>query len=173
MTPKRLPPFWVLVLCFFLLHGSLSAGLTAALRLPWTMPLPPPVGLGAGIPLLVLGFGLYGWSVKSLSLRRVMGKELFKSAAESTLVTGGAFAHSRNPIYFSLGFLFLGWFLVTRFTPLGIMTVLALVHFVLVAKWEEKELAARFEQAYADYKARVPFFIPSLRRKWLPVAGRR
>ena len=50
-------------------------------------------------------------------------------------------------------------------TPLGILTVVAFIHFMFVAKWEEKELTERFGKTYLDYKARVPFFIPSLRRK--------
>jgi protein-S-isoprenylcysteine O-methyltransferase Ste14 len=165
ISPRRLPPFWLLVLLFFLFYGSLSAGLTAALGLPWEAPLPRAVGLAAGVPLLAVGFGLYVWSLRSLSVRRALGKELFKPAAESTLVTTGVYAHMRNPIYLSLMLLFLGWFCVTRLTPLAIMTGLAAAHFVLVAKWEEKELSQRFGKAYLDYKASVPFLIPSLRRR--------
>jgi protein-S-isoprenylcysteine O-methyltransferase Ste14 len=58
-----------------------------------------------------------------------------------------------------------GWFCVSRFTPLGILTVLAFVHFMFVARWEEKELTERFGKTYLDYKTRVPFLIPRLRRK--------
>jgi protein-S-isoprenylcysteine O-methyltransferase Ste14 len=36
---------------------------------------------------------------------------------------------------------------------------------MFVAKWEEKELTERFGKTYLDYKARVPFLIPRLRRK--------
>ena len=75
------------------------------------------------------------------------------------------YAHSRNPLYFSVTLLLAGWFCVSRFTPLGILTVLAFAHFMLVAKWEEKELTERFGKTYLDYKASVPFFIPSLRQK--------
>jgi protein-S-isoprenylcysteine O-methyltransferase Ste14 len=45
------------------------------------------------------------------------------------------------------------------------MTVLFLVHFMLVAKWEEKELTERFGNQYRDYKQRVPFLIPGRKRK--------
>ena len=162
---RRLPPFWLLIALFFLLYGSLSVGLTIVFGLPWLALLPVIPALAVGVLLLAFGFGMYVWSLRSLSVRRAFGKELFKTAAESTLVTTGAYAHSRNPIYFSVTFLLLGWFCVSRFTPLGILTALALVHFMFVAKWEERELTERFGKTYLDYKARVPFLIPRPRRK--------
>jgi protein-S-isoprenylcysteine O-methyltransferase Ste14 len=164
-SKRRIPPFWLLIALFFLLYGSLSVGLTVAFGLPWFAPLPVIPALAVGVLLLAFGFGMYVWSLKSLSVRRAFGKELFKTAEESALVTTGAYAHSRNPIYFSITFLLLGWFCVSRFTPFSILTVFAFVHFMFVAKWEEKELTERFGKTYLDYKARVPFLIPRLRRK--------
>jgi protein-S-isoprenylcysteine O-methyltransferase Ste14 len=55
--------------------------------------------------------------------------------------------------------------LVSRSTPIAVLTILAFVHFMFVAKWEEKELTERFGKPYRDYKQRVPFFLPSPRRK--------
>ena len=164
-SKRRLPPLWVLMALFFLLYGSLSVGLTIVFGLPWLAPLPVIPSLAVGVLLLAFGFGMYIWSIKSLSVRRAFGRELFKTAEESTLVTTGAYAHSRNPLYLSATFLLLGWFCVSRFTPLAILTVLAFVHFMFVAKWEEKELTERFGKTYLDYKARVPFIIPRLKRK--------
>jgi protein-S-isoprenylcysteine O-methyltransferase Ste14 len=158
---RRLPPFWLIVLACFLLYGSLSVGLTMLLGLPWRLPMPRSIGLIAGDILLVLGFCMYVWSNKSLGLKRALGKELFKSATESTLITTGAYAHTRNPIYLSVTLLFLGVFCVSCSVPIGIMTVLAFVHFMLVAKWEGKELTKRFGKEYLAYKQCVPFFIPN------------
>jgi protein-S-isoprenylcysteine O-methyltransferase Ste14 len=165
LVPRRLPPFWLLIALFFFLYGSLSVGLTVVFGLPWLAPLPVIPALAIGVLMLAFGFGMYIWSIKSLSVRRAFGKELFKTAAESTLVTTGAYAHSRNPLYFSVTLLLLGWFCVSRLTPLGILTVLAFIHFMFIAKWEEKELTERFGKTYLDYKASVPFLIPRLRRK--------
>jgi len=163
--PRRLPPFWLLIALFFLLYGSLSVGLTMVFSLPWWVPLPVVPTLAVGVLLLAFGFGMYIWSIKSLTAQRAFGKELFKTAAESTLVTTGAYAHSRNPLYLSVTLLLAGWFCVSRFTPLGILTVLAFIHFMFVAKWEEKEPTKRFGKNYLDYKARTPFLIPRLRQK--------
>jgi protein-S-isoprenylcysteine O-methyltransferase Ste14 len=165
ISRRKLPPLWILVVLFLLLYGSLSVGLTRVFKLPRRVPIPPTAGLVMGIVLLAFGFGWMVWSLRSLSIRRAFGKELFKSAAESTLVTIGPYAYSRNPLYFSAIILFLGWFFVFRWTPIAIMAVLFLVHFILVAKWEERELTQRFGDQYRDYKQQVPFFIPGRRRK--------
>lgn len=165
VSRKKLPPFWAVVILLFLLYGLLSVGLTRAFGLPWRAPIPLALRLSIGIPLLALGFGMYVWSHRSLSLRRALGKELFKPAAESTLVTTGAYAYSRNAIYLSVTLLLLGLFFVSRSTPIAMLTLFAFVHFMLVAKWEERELTERFGKEYLDYKQRVPFFIPSIRRR--------
>jgi len=165
ISKRRLPPFWLIISLFFLLYCSLSVGLTTVCGLPWLAPLPVVPSVAVGILLLAVGFIMYVWSIRSLTVRRAIGKELFKTAEESTLVTTGAYAHSRNPLYLSATVLILGWFCVSRFTPLAILTVLAFVHFMFVAKWEEKELTERFGKTYPDYKARVPLLIPRLRRK--------
>lgn len=127
--------------------------------------MPRALGLALGVLLLVSGFCMYLWSNRSLGLRRALGKELFKSATESTLITAGVYAHSRNPMYFSITLLLLGAFFVSRSTPVAMLTVLAFIHFVVVAKWEEKELTKRFGKEYQEYKQRVAFFIPSFRNR--------
>ena len=165
ISRRKPPPLWIFVILFLLLYGSLSVGLTWVFKLPRSVPIPLSVSLVAGVILLAFGFGWMLWTLRSLSIRRALGKELFKSAAESTLVTTGAYAYSRNPLYFSVIILFLGWFFVLRWTPVAIMTILFLVHFILVAKWEERELTQRFGDQYRNYKQQVPFFIPYRRRK--------
>jgi protein-S-isoprenylcysteine O-methyltransferase Ste14 len=161
---RRRPPFLAIITLIFLGYIGLSAGLTVLAGLPWVAPLPQAACLAAGIPLLACGAAMYVWSVKSLGRRRSMGGDLFKSAAESRLVTRGAMARCRNPIYFALTLFIVGLALVTQWVPMAFMVVLAFVHFMVVARWEERELAARFGQEYLDYKSRTPFFIPRLRR---------
>jgi len=165
ISRRKLPPLWIFVILFLLLYGSLSVGLTRVFKLPRRVPIPSTASLVAGIILLAFGFGWMVWAIRSLTVRRAFGKELFKSAAESTLVTTGPYAYSRNPLYFSAIVLFLGWFFVFRWTPLAIMTVLFLVHIILVVKWEEQELTQRLGDQYRNYKRRTPFLIPGRRRK--------
>lgn len=165
VSRKRLLPFWAVVITLFFLYGLASVGLTKVFGLPWRAPIPLALRLSIGIPLLAFGAGMYVWSNRSLSLKRALGKELFKPAAESTLVTTGAYAYSRNAIYFAITLLLLGLFFIWRSTPIAILTLFGFVHFVLVAKWEERELTKRFGKEYLDYKQRVPFFIPGIRRR--------
>ena len=112
--------------------------------------------LCAGAPLIV-------WSVRSLSAQRLLGKELFLSKSESTLVTTGAYAWTRNPLYLAYMLLIPGGFLVLRLAPAGFAVVLFTAHFLVTAAWEARELRARFGPEYEAYCKRVPFLIP---RPW-------
>jgi protein-S-isoprenylcysteine O-methyltransferase Ste14 len=161
---RRLPPLWLLAALSFLIYLVFSALLTMALSLPWLVPIPKRIGITVGVILLVLGFTMITWAFKSLGLRRILGKELFLSKSESKLIAAGVYAYSRNPLYFFALVLLLGWFFVFRLTPILILTLLFLAHFVLLAKWEERELKERFGQEYEDYRQHVPFFVPRL--KW-------
>jgi len=120
------------------------------------------LALGAGLPLVILGLALVIWSMRTISLRRAMGKELFLDKSESTLITHGPYAYTRNPIYLSAFICLLGWFFLLRLTLLGFLTVIFGFHFFAVAKWEERELRQRFGQDYIDYAKHVPLFFPRL-----------
>ena len=163
-TKRRLPPLWTLMAVLSALYISLSVGLTMLLKLPWRVPMPRSPGFLIGVLLLLLGASLYVWGARSLGARRSLGGELFLPKSESTLVTGGLYAHTRNPLYLSVIILLLGWLLVLRWTPIIFLTGFFAVHFLLVAKWEEKELLARFGPEYEEYRRRVPFFIPRRRQ---------
>jgi protein-S-isoprenylcysteine O-methyltransferase Ste14 len=103
-------------------------------------------------------------ALKELHISRAFGKDVYASKETSQLVTTGIYAYTRNPVYLAATLLFLGWFFTTRFTVLVIMTVLFLVLFIFVAKWEEQELTDRFGDTYHHYKETVPFFIPYPKR---------
>jgi len=141
-SPRRnLPPLWIFLILFFFVYALLSVGLTMACKLPWHVPIPLAPGMVAGTLLLVFGFAMMVWTLRSLGLRRAaFDKELFESGSNSSLVTTGAYAYSRNPLYFSATVLFLGWFFVSRWTPIAIMATLFFIHFMLCAKWEEREM---------------------------------
>jgi protein-S-isoprenylcysteine O-methyltransferase Ste14 len=78
----------------------------------------------------------------------------------ATLLTGGAYRLSRNPMYTGLAIAYLGLALL-----LGSWWPLVLLPFVIVAvrqlviRPEEQYLSRRFGQTYADYQRRV--------RRWL------
>jgi protein-S-isoprenylcysteine O-methyltransferase Ste14 len=159
---RKLPPIWVFIVVFVTIYTAISVGLTIMLKLPWQAPMPLWLTVGAGVPLLVLGLAFDFWAIKSLSFKRALGKELFLDKSESKLITHGPYAYTRNPIYLSVLICLLGWFFLLRLIPLGFLTVIFLMHFFAVAKWEERELRERFGQEYIDYAKRVPLVFPRL-----------
>jgi protein-S-isoprenylcysteine O-methyltransferase Ste14 len=157
---RRMPPLWIFMIVFITVYTGISLGLTALLKLPWLIPMSVLLGLIFGIPLVVLGISVLAWSVKTLSLKRAMGKELFLDKSESTLITDGPYAYTRNPLYLSALINLLGWFFILRLTPIGFLVIIFGIHFILVAKWEERELRNRFGREYIEYAKHVPLFFP-------------
>jgi protein-S-isoprenylcysteine O-methyltransferase Ste14 len=162
---RKLPPFVFIIVPVFLVMLSLSVFITWVMALPRRLPIPTFIALPIGIILLVFGSVWMFWAIKTLGIRRATGKEVFKSSSDSTLITTGPYAWCRNPLYFSATGLFLGWFFVFRWTSLAILTVLFLIWFFFIAKWEQRELTMRFGAEFEEYRQRVPFFFPVLRPK--------
>lgn len=118
--------------------------------------LPLAVSLAVGIPLLVVGVGLWGWAIVSM-LRGSENPAPHRSTAH--LVTGGAFRVSRNPIYAggTIGLLGLAVLLDTA-TGIAVVVLLGLLaHSIAVA--EERYLEQKFGDGYRKYRSRV--------RRWI------
>jgi protein-S-isoprenylcysteine O-methyltransferase Ste14 len=118
--------------------------------------LPQVVSLAIGVPLLVLGAGLWTWGVSGL-LRR--GESPDPRKATTQLVTGGPYRFSRNPIYTggTVGLLGLALLLDTA-TGAAVVVALALVAHKL-ALAEEQYLEAKFGDEWREYRSRV--------RRWI------
>ncbi len=118
--------------------------------------LPLGVSLGVGIPLLVVGVGLFGWAQASLF---GAGENPAPHTSTARLVTGGAFRRSRNPIYTggTIGLFGLAVLLDTA-TGLGVVVLLGLLA-RSVALAEERYLEAKFGDEYREYRSRV--------RRWI------
>ena len=127
--------------------------------LNWVAPvsfLPLAVSLVVGIPLLVVGIGLWGWAIASM-LRGGENPAPHKSTAH--LVTGGPFRFSRNPIYAGGTTALLGLAVVLdTATGIAVAVLLGLLaHSVAVA--EERYLGAKFGDDYSEYRSRT--------RRWI------
>jgi protein-S-isoprenylcysteine O-methyltransferase Ste14 len=104
-------------------------------------------------------FGIFMASVSAAMFRRAgTGIEPFDAA--TTLVTGGFYRYSRNPMYLGMILMLAGSaFLLGSagaLLPLVIFILVIRNHFVLA---EERFLEAVFGQRYLDYKSNV--------RRWL------
>ena len=120
------------------------------------------VGFGSlqlvGLPLTFVGFGLTGWAVHSFA---GAGGPPSPTSETEQLVTAGALAHTRNPLY-------LGTVLVAASAGLALDTVMIvgyagalwLVYHLLTVYREEPELRAAFDGTYRRYCERVPRWFP-------------
>ena len=110
-----------------------------------------------GIALMVLGFATILVAARSF---RKHETTIIPDGQPSTLMEGGLFAYSRNPIYVAMAVLLIGsglaighiWVLIV--VPLFVL----LVQQIWIVK-EEENLEAEFGQVYRNYKIKV--------RRWL------
>jgi protein-S-isoprenylcysteine O-methyltransferase Ste14 len=134
-------------------------------RLPDTFSGPVLLTGGTGGLLILFGVGLIGVTIRHLSLRRALGREIYAPPSESTLVTTGPYACVRNPLYVGATIALVGWTLLLRLNVLAVATLLMIVHFSLVAKWEERELRSRLGERYEAYRRATPAFLPRFRSR--------
>lgn len=131
------------------------AALVGATVLGLVTPMKLPLGRSSarivGWPMLAGGLGLATWAVASAGEADVEG--------DSELVTAGAYAHSRNPMYVGWSAAVLGTAMVRRDAWLLAGWVLAtrVLHDEVLG--EEVRLAGRFGDAYATYRERVPRYV--------------
>lgn len=112
------------------------------------------------VALLAVGSGgaVMAWAFLTMRARRTT---VVPWARVETLVTGGPFAHVRNPIYGADLLVYLGVSLWLRsWLPiLALPAVLAVLHRWVIAP-EEEYLQARFGRAYAAYRRTTPRLLP-------------
>jgi protein-S-isoprenylcysteine O-methyltransferase Ste14 len=118
--------------------------------------LPQVVSLAVGIPLLVLGLGLWAWGIASLS-RLGESPNPFKPTGQ--LLTGGALRVSRNPIYAGGTIGLLGLALLLDTATGAAVAVLLAVGANHLALAEERYLEAKFGDEYREYRSQV--------RRWI------
>jgi len=133
------------------------AAIAAAAALHFVLPLRLPVGrrLGAaaGAPVLGAGIGLAAWAVASADEADV--------ERESALVTVGAYALTRNPMYVGWSLAVVGIGLAARSAWLVATGLLAMTALDREVDAEEARLLRRFGPEYAAYRDRVPRYMLS------------
>lgn len=106
--------------------------------------------LGYGLAFVGIGLFIQGW------------RELYSARQQGRLATDGLYGLVRHPQYTGL---FIGLFgegvvhWPTVFS-VGLFPVIVFV-FVLLARREERQMVARFGEAYLEYQRRVPMLIPN------------
>jgi protein-S-isoprenylcysteine O-methyltransferase Ste14 len=111
--------------------------------------------LSGALVLAPLGAALFVWALRSVP----------REPDGDTLVTGGAYAWLRNPIYLAfLAMLVATGFLISDGIKLIAPVILYLAGSELRIASEERELAEKFPQSYAIYRSQTRWrYLPGLR----------
>ncbi len=118
---------------------------THAMNLPWT---PPRI---AGVAIALPAFVLF-------SIARVqLGRSFSLEAKATDLVTTGIYSRIRNPIYVFGALMILGIIIWTGQLWLLLVYVILIPLQVMRARKESAILAARFGDAYLEYKKKTWF----------------
>ena len=140
---------------------ALLFGLLMWLASSVVAPVAVPFAVRVGVAVVLAAVGLTFGSAGMISfLRAKTTMNPTKPNATSSLVTGGVFRFTRNPMYLSLLLYLLAWAAYLS-NWLALLFVPAFVLYIneLQIKPEERALSALFGAEYASYKARV--------RRWL------
>ncbi|MBN2171827.1 MAG: hypothetical protein JW819_10970 [Candidatus Krumholzibacteriota bacterium] len=131
------------------------------------------VRFGVRTPLVVAALLLYAAAIvlrgpidRRIGLRVLLGlPEVSAAAGSRGLVTDGIYARLRHPRYVNVGLATAAMALFSN-NLAAYLTVAGYVPVILlIVRFEERELRDRFGAAYEEYCARVPRFLPRLRRR--------
>jgi protein-S-isoprenylcysteine O-methyltransferase Ste14 len=127
--------------------AALGGGVVLHFAAPLRIPVPRVVAQGIGWPMLAGGVGLIAWAVSSSARTEV--------DRPSELITTGAYAISRNPMYLGWSMAMGGVGAITRegWVLVGTLVAAAALHRQILD--EEAQLTRQFGEAYASYRARV------------------
>ena len=124
-----------------------------------TLPLPPAVrwaGAGLMLPAIALMF----WTLRSLGTNLT---DTVGTRTTHTLVTHGPYRVVRHPFYLTAGMMIAAMTLLTATWPLAAVGAVTLGLLAVRTPIEEAKLVERFGDAYRDYIATTPRFLPQLR----------
>ncbi len=113
--------------------------------------------VGTGVAITVIGELIRMWGVHHIgAISRTRSDRL------GPLVDSGPFGLLRNPLYVGNIALWVGFALTARLVWLAPLVIVLLgLEYHAIVRWEETLLESRLGQAYREYAARVP--------RWLPV----
>ena len=114
-----------------------------------------------GFILVLLGLTFALWSIIA-QLIRARGTPLPMMATKKLLITG-PFKHCRNPMTFGTILLYSGiGILLESVFALIVVFLISTLLIIYLKQVEERELEARFGEAYLAYKKETPFLIPKI-----------
>jgi protein-S-isoprenylcysteine O-methyltransferase Ste14 len=119
-----------------------------------------PLLMVLAVPAAVLGGVIARRRRKHLNQRILVGVPEISKADKGRLLTGGIYAHTRNPRYLEFLAFSFAYIAFANHTGTWVLYALLFPAIHLVVLLEERELRARFGAEYEDYCRRVPRYIP-------------
>lgn len=109
----------------------------------------------------LMGAALYQGGGQRFGRAKIIGlPELEPSRHSQELITTGIRARVRHPIYLGHFCELFGWMLGTGSLAIAGLTAFYLISGLIMMHREDAELEQRFGQAFREYRARVPGFLP-------------
>lgn len=146
-TPRMLIKYVVLIVIMsFYLRGSIDFALLA---------FPFALQVYVGIPLMIIGFGLFFWAHAHLGINwsPVIEKRFAKTRY---LVTTGPYRYIRHPTYTASFVVLVGLFVFSaNWVLAGIPFLILVVFYSIKIPREERELVRNFGKKYSDYMKRT------------------
>ena len=157
---------------------ALSYLISTILGLPFSIGLSAVVRIVGGA-IVVAGLMVMGWVFRNRSPAKVIVStyitftKLFGRARvadmagrSEPLVVDGPQKYVRNPLYFGVVVMVLGWGLLTGNSFVLVATIVLLLWFGLfLIPFEERELQALFGEEWRMYAERTPMLIPFTKRR--------
>lgn len=167
-----------IIACIILILFAISFLVSTLLGLPFSLGLPIPIR-AVGSAVLLGGLAIMGWLLRYRRPSTVIVStyvtltKLFKrtplaqrSGRTEPLVVEGPQRYVRNPLYFGVVVMILGWALLTAYSFLFVATLVLFLWFRLfLIPFEEKELHALFGEQYRAYSDETPAMIPFTKRR--------
>ena len=86
-------------------------------------------------------------------------KALFNNGPPETLITGGIFSHTRNPMYLGILFIYIAFIALSISLISVALFILVFYVYTKMIDYEEDVLEKMFNEDYKEYKKRVPKLI--------------
>lgn len=117
-----------------------------------------------GTPAAMLVSMIIGYSIALFGIALVTAgwREVYRARKEHRLATQGPYAFMRHPQYTGFFLVMFGEGVVHWPTVFSLAAFpIVVIAYSLLARKEEREMAARFGDEYREYRRRVPMFLPA------------
>jgi protein-S-isoprenylcysteine O-methyltransferase Ste14 len=108
---------------------------------------PTPGALMFGGAVALVGLGVRAWASGHI-------------AKNERLATSGPYAHTRNPLYFGSFLIAAGFAVAAHWSLLLLVIAFFVLVYAPTMERERANIQSRFPEAYAEYEANVPAFVP-------------